>query len=67
MPKMVLGIFLKAWSFTVKDVLPDKSFSKGQKLLENIKIEKFKCDILDNFQTMWVTMILNFAIVAKSQ
>ena len=33
-------------------VLPDRSVLIGQKLMENAKIEKFKCDILSNFQTM---------------
>ena len=33
-------------------VLPDRSPLKGQKLVENVKIEKFKCDILSDFQTM---------------
>ena len=33
-------------------VLPDRSILIGQKLLENAKIEKFKCDILSNFQTL---------------
>ena len=34
-------------------VLPDRSVLIGQKLVENGKIQKFKCDILSNFQTMW--------------
>ena len=34
-------------------VLPDRSVLKGQKLVENAKIQKFKCDLLSNFQTMW--------------
>ena len=34
-------------------VLPDGSVLIGQKLVENAKIQKFKCDILSNFQTMW--------------
>ena len=34
-------------------VLPDKLLLIEQKLIENAKIEKFKCDILSNFQTMW--------------
>ena len=35
-------------------VLPDMSFLKGQKLVENAKIKKkFKWDILGDFQTMW--------------
>ena len=34
-------------------VLPDRSVLKGQKLVKNAKIKnKFKCDILSNFQTM---------------
>ena len=35
-------------------VLPDRSVLIGQKLVENAKIQKFKCDILSNFQTMWL-------------
>ena len=34
-------------------MLPDKSILIGQKLSKNAKIEKYKCDILDDFQTMW--------------
>ena len=34
-------------------MLPDKSFWIGQKLVENAQIEKLKCDILSNFQTLW--------------
>ena len=33
-------------------VLPDRPNLKGQKLSENAKIQKFKCDILGNFQTL---------------
>ena len=33
-------------------MLPDRSILIGQKLVENAKIQKFKCDILSNFQTM---------------
>ena len=33
-------------------VLPDGSLLIGQKLVENAKIQKCKCDILSNFQTM---------------
>ena len=36
-------------------VLPDRSVLMGQKLVENAKIQKFNCDILSNFQTMWVS------------
>ena len=35
-------------------VLPDRSVLIGQKLVENTKIQKFKCDILSSFQTMLV-------------
>ena len=34
-------------------VLPDRSVLIGQKLVENAKIQKIKCDILSNLQTMW--------------
>ena len=34
-------------------LLPDRSVLIGQKLVENAKIKKLKCDILSNFQTMW--------------
>ena len=33
-------------------VLPDRSVLIGQKLAENAKVQKFKCDIMSNFQTM---------------
>ena len=33
-------------------VLPDMSVLIGQKLVENAKIKKLKCNILSNFQTM---------------
>ena len=33
-------------------VLPDMSVLIGQKLVENAKMQKFKCDILSNVQTM---------------
>ena len=33
-------------------VLPDRSIVKEQKLVENAKIEKRKCDILNDFPTM---------------
>ena len=38
--------------FSGQTVLPDRSILMGQKLVENAKIQKFKCDILSNFQTM---------------
>ena len=33
-------------------VLPDRLVLIWQKLVENAKIQKFKCDILSDFQTM---------------
>ena len=33
-------------------VLPDRSALIGQKLAENAKIKKFKCDIFSDFQTL---------------
>ena len=33
-------------------VLPDRSILHGQKLVENAKIEKLKCDILGDFKTL---------------
>ena len=33
-------------------MLPDRSVLIGQKLVENAKMPKFKCEILSNFQTM---------------
>ena len=32
--------------------LPDRSTLIGQKLVENAKVQKFKCDILGDFQTL---------------
>ena len=34
-------------------MLPDRSLLIGQKLLKNAKIQRIKCDILSNFQTMY--------------
>ena len=34
-------------------VNPDRSILKGQNLVENAQIEKFKCDIFGDFQTIW--------------
>ena len=52
MPKVVnLVSFWKSevWGQTV---LPDRSILRGQKLVENAKIQTFKWDIFDNIQTM---------------
>ena len=45
-------------------VLPDRSILIGKKLVPtaNTKIEKFKYDIFDDFQTMW-----NFSLGKKGQ
>ena len=45
------GEFLKTWSLRSNSVT--RQVLIGQKLVENAKIQKFKCDILSNFQTMW--------------
>ena len=45
----ILTIF---WKPEAQTVLPDMSVLIGQKLVRKAKIEKFKCDILSNFQTM---------------
>ena len=38
-------------------VLPDRLVLLGQKLVENAKIQKFKCDILSDFQTLYRCII----------
>ena len=48
----ILAIFWKPEGFS-QTVLPDRLILIGQKLVENAKIEKSKCDILGNFQNMW--------------
>ena len=51
-PQLVhFGEFLKTWSLRSNSVT--RQVLIGQKLVENAKIQKFKCDILSNFQTMW--------------
>ena len=53
MPKWsILSSFWKPEAYGQTE-LPDRSVLIGQKLVENAKIEKFKCDILSDFQTMW--------------
>ena len=37
-------------------VLPDRSLSIGQKLVENATSEKFQEAIGDDFQTMWIVI-----------
>ena len=50
-------------------VLPDRSVLIGQKLVENAKLEKFKCDILGDFQTLcyWVKKSHNCSEWQNSQ
>ena len=43
-------------------VLPDRSILIGQKLVENAKIQKFKWNILGDFQTMWFATISHYII-----
>ena len=40
-------------------MLPDRSILIGQKLVENDKIQKFKCDILGDFQTLCASLIFH--------
>ena len=48
----VWQVFLKSEACD-QTVLPDRSILIGrQKLVENAKVQKFKCYILRNFQTM---------------
>ena len=59
MPKMVhFGDFLKTLKCS-QTVLPDRSILIGKNLMENAKIEKLKCDILSNFQTLWMHQLPN--------
>ena len=46
--------FVKNLKLTVKQCyhLPGRSLLIGQKLVKDAKIEKLKCDILSNFQTL---------------
>ena len=46
----------EAWS---QAVLPDRSLLIGQKSVKNAKLQKFKCDILSNFPTIKIILILN--------
>ena len=47
--------------------LPDRSVLIGQKLVENAKIEKFKCDIFCNFQTLCTTQKLCLKYTSDSK
>ena len=42
-------------------MLPDRSILIVQKLVENTKIQKFKCDNLGDFQKLWGREPLVFA------
>ena len=54
MPKVVnLARFWKSKA-SAQTVFPDKSLLKGQKLVGNAKIEKFKWDTLGDFRTLWL-------------
>ena len=44
--------FLKTWSFWPNSVTRQASFNMT-KIGENAKIQKFKCDILSTFQTLY--------------
>ena len=46
------GEFLKTWSLRSNIVTRQVSFNRT-KMVENANIQKFKCDILSNFKTMW--------------
>ena len=48
-------------------VLPDRSVLIGQKLVEKAKSQKFKCDILSNFQTMCFCAFLKLIFWTKNE
>ena len=59
MPNMVnFASFFKTLS--LQTVLPDRSLSIEQKMVENAKIGKFQYDILGDFQTLWNIATTNF-------
>ena len=59
--KHTVDLFLKCTIQIVKMVhlgeFFDRSVLIGQKLVENAKFEKFKYDILCDFQTLWMHLI----------
>ena len=60
-PTRLLSSVLKGTFITPchQTMLPDRSLLIGQKLVKNAKIEKFKCDILSNFQTfLWAEFFI---------
>ena len=55
----ILATFRKPVAFG-QTVLPDRQLLLEQKLVENVKIEKFECYILSNFQTLRVSLSMDF-------
>ena len=41
---------------------PERSLLIGQQLVENAKIEKLKWDILEDFQTLYIYMVIFLAL-----
>ena len=48
------GEFLENLKLAVKQCYQTGQFELDKKLVENAKFQKFKCDILSNFQTMCI-------------
>ena len=42
------------FSFETLKITVKQCYQTGKKLVENVEIEKFKWDILGDFQTMWL-------------
>ena len=67
MPKMVnFGEFLKLEACG-QTVLPDRSLLIGTKLVENGKIQKFKCDILSDKGFIKLPKMVNFGEFLKQK
>ena len=64
-----LSILKSFWKSAAcsQTALPDKSLLIRQKLVEKAKIQKFKCDILVNFQTMCLCLCRRFQSCLLSQ
>ena len=64
-----LSILASFWKpgACAQTVLPDRSVLKGQKLVENAKIQIIKCYILSNFETMCRMDFRFFFFVAKGK
>ena len=60
MPKFGLRRVFEKPEACGQTVLPDRSVLIGQKMVENAKIQKFKCVILSNFQTMCIVFLLTY-------